>query len=166
MRIIKLLLISIVAFGLLLSIFSLFIPSGFSVIKSVSVPVTPDKVAPYLEDLREWNNWNLLAGGEAPVSGTVSSNELKTGRFNVTKQESEVNQVVTIWTDGKRSLNSIMDYGPAPDDENSTMIQWYMHIQTKWYPWEKFASMIFDKQLDKPMESSLDSLKSLILKNH
>jgi hypothetical protein len=31
----------------------------------------------------------------------------------------------------------------------------------KWYPWEKFASIIFDRQLGPYMERSLGNLKKL-----
>ena len=42
---------------------------------------------------------------------------------------------------------------------NTTVVQWYFDFRLKWYPWEKFGSIIFDKQLGPPMEQSLGELK-------
>lgn len=43
-----------------------------------------------------------------------------------------------------------------------TVVQWYFDIKLKWYPWEKFGSIIFDKQFGPPMERSLNNLKKLV----
>jgi hypothetical protein len=48
--------------------------------------------------------------------------------------------------------------------QNSTTLQWYFDFKLKWYPWEKFGSIIFDKQLGPPMETSLTNLKKFIEK--
>jgi hypothetical protein len=45
------------------------------------------------------------------------------------------------------------------------VLQWYFDIKLRWYPWEKFGSIVFDKQLGPPMEKSLGNLKKLLEKN-
>ena len=44
---------------------------------------------------------------------------------------------------------------------NATIVQWFFDFKVKWYPWEKFGSIVFDKQLGPSMEISLDQLKKI-----
>lgn len=168
MRLIKLGIISLLVFGCLLSIISLLIPSGFSVIKSVSVKATEAEVATYLRDLRQWQHWNLLIADtvQSDTNTTVfEQNRITTPRFKVEKEAGEAYEVVTKWYDSQREFTSIMSYVASEDQPGETIIQWYFNVKTKWYPWEKFASMVFDKQLDRPMEISLARLKNHIINN-
>jgi len=44
-----------------------------------------------------------------------------------------------------------------------TTTQWYFDFYFKWYrPWEKFGSIIYDKQMGPSMEKSLTQLKALV----
>jgi hypothetical protein len=43
-----------------------------------------------------------------------------------------------------------------------TVLQWTLHFHVKWYPWEKLASMFYDKQLGPLMEKSLGNLQKLL----
>jgi hypothetical protein len=49
--------------------------------------------------------------------------------------------------------------------DGQLVVQWYFDINLRWYPWEKFGSIVFDKQLGPPMEKSLGNLKKLLEKN-
>jgi hypothetical protein len=42
---------------------------------------------------------------------------------------------------------------------DTTVVQWYFDFRLKWYPWEKFGSIVFDQQLGPSMESSLENLR-------
>lgn len=158
MRLIKLAFISFLVFAGIFFLISLFLPSGYSIVNSVTVAAPVEKVAPYLEDLSGWKEWNLLTGKDAEYF----SNEIKIENISITKEPSEDNTVSTLWHSEKRKFTSAIRYFPDAENPEVTTIQWMIQINTKWYPWEKFASMIFDKQIDRPMQSSLDSLKNLI----
>jgi len=41
-------------------------------------------------------------------------------------------------------------------------VQWYFDFHLDWYPWQKFQSIIYDKQLGIPMENSLQQLKQIV----
>ena len=71
--------------------------------------------------------------------------------------------VVTRWN---RNENEAINSGfQLVGAEDSTVVQWYFDFKLKWYPWEKFGSIIFDKQLGPPMESSLARLKKFMENN-
>jgi hypothetical protein len=44
-------------------------------------------------------------------------------------------------------------------------VQWYFDFYLKWEPWEKFSSIVYDKQLGPVMEESLIKLKTLTESN-
>ena len=43
---------------------------------------------------------------------------------------------------------------------NHVTVQWYMDFHLRWYPWGKFASLVYDKFYGSMMDQALDQLKS------
>ena len=46
--------------------------------------------------------------------------------------------------------------------DNYNVVQWYFDFNLDWYPWQKFQSIVYDKQLGPSMELSLEQLKKLV----
>ena len=46
-------------------------------------------------------------------------------------------------------------------EQGSLTVQWYMDFKLRWYPWEKFSSLLFEKQYGTQMEIGLAKLKRL-----
>ena len=57
MRFIKLALISLIAFSLLLTFFSLLFPSQIRISKAIDLAVKPEAIRPLLEDPAQWRSW-------------------------------------------------------------------------------------------------------------
>ncbi len=47
---------------------------------------------------------------------------------------------------------------------NSFTVQWYMDFHLRWYPWEKFSSLLLEKRYGAMMEQGLTSLKAQLEK--
>ncbi len=45
---------------------------------------------------------------------------------------------------------------------DSTTLQWYMDFKLRWYPWEKFSSLVFDKSYGGRMEQGLNNIKKIV----
>ena len=43
-------------------------------------------------------------------------------------------------------------------------VQWYMDFHLRWYPWEKFSSLLFEKRYGPLMEKGLTGLKAMLEK--
>lgn len=43
---------------------------------------------------------------------------------------------------------------------NSFTVQWYMDFHLRWYPWEKFSSLLLEKRYGAMMEQGLTNLKA------
>ena len=50
----------------------------------------------------------------------------------------------------------------ATEIPNSVTVQWYMDFHLRWYPWEKFSSLLLEKRYGPMMEKGLGNLKALV----
>lgn len=158
MKIIKLALISaIVLFGLVWLI-SLLMPSSVRVSRAVDINAPYDSMHKYMSDIRTWEKWNKFVDSfsnrQYPSSTTLTSDQVNISITSTTDSIIQANwkqKNTDIFTSGYRLI---------PHD-NITTVQWYFDFKVKWYPWEKFASMVYDQQMGPVMEKSLAELKTL-----
>jgi hypothetical protein len=68
-------------------------------------------------------------------------------------------QIKTNWQVGKGQIIPAEFNFVEQNGSDYIALQWKFVQQVKWYPWEKFASIVSDKILGQFMEASLDNLK-------
>jgi hypothetical protein len=164
-RIIKLGLISIVFFALLITGFSLFFPSRIRISKAIDINASKDSVLLQVSDATNWQQWfpgadsaeMILENGK--VVGLRSKNKQELIIENIT--DSTV--LATTKTPGAKNGESGWDFIPA-SIPNTITIQWYMDFRLRWYPWEKFSSLLLEKRYGPMLENGLDNLKKLMEK--
>lgn len=150
MQLIKLVIISAIAFFLLLMAFSLLIPSQVRISRAIDVQADRNKVLPYLQELPAWESWNAYIQDSS-------------GRFQVTLDQVSDSLVTSRWTAGKKSFTSgLAVYEARP---GTITIQWYFDFKLPWYPWEKLGSIVYDRQMGGTMQESLVKLKERIESN-
>jgi hypothetical protein len=49
-------------------------------------------------------------------------------------------------------------------DPATITVQWYTDFHLRWYPWEKFSSLLLEKTYGPPMEKGLSQLRSALEK--
>ncbi len=162
----KLIIASIIVFSLvILFVFALF-PADISVSRILEMKCPAERVQKEIADLRTWKNWNLLlANAAAPENTGLSpelndSNYLSRGALSVTLVKSTAHQIIARWQRGDNSF--IGDY-TITDVNGRIVVQWTLHFHLKWYPWEKLASMFYEKELGPKMEESLLNLQKQLL---
>jgi hypothetical protein len=159
----KLIIGSIVILSLvILFLFALF-TADISVSRIVEINSSKASVEKKIRDLREWKNWNEFVMNPPQREITNSTNELGVdsnfidmGGFHVSRLESTADTVFTIWRHGNDSFKGNFILKEAG---SQTILEWTLHFHVKWYPWEKLASMFYDKQLGPEMEKSLLNLQ-------
>jgi predicted PurR-regulated permease PerM len=163
MRFVKLALISAVVLFIVIYLFSLIIPSTVRVSRAVNISAPKDSLVAQLADLRQWHYWNDMANNPENTNKKFTENAITSEQMTVTKTAQMGDTLLTDWQQqNARVLNSGFTwYG----DDGQLVLQWYFDIKLRWYPWEKFGSIVFDKQLGPPMEKSLGNLKKLLEKN-
>jgi len=157
----KLIIASIVIFSLvILFLFALF-PSDITVSRVIQIKSSPDQIHKKIADLREWHEWNdlLLNAFEKKVytPALTDSNHIRRGSTTVELLKSTHDTVVVSWQHEKKYFtgNFIIT-----GENGQSIVQWSLHFHVKWYPWEKLASMFYDKQLGPLMEKSLLNLRN------
>ncbi len=140
MKYLKLGVISAVIFALILFLMSLLIPSKVRISRAVNVHAGRDAVFAMIADTSRWRDWNEMSLDSIKVSVLSDSDY----------------HFETAWEYGGRSIHSGFW---LEESANITVVQWYFDMGLKWYPWEKFGSILFDKQFGPPMEQSLNNLQ-------
>ena len=163
MRLVKLALISAVILGIVIYLFSLIIPSRIRISRAVDIVVSRDSLLPAIADLRQWKQWNELVNTPDITNKQFNEAVFSGDQLKVTRQAQVGDTLFTSWQQQNgRTYESGFTWTSS---NNQLVLQWYFDIKLNWYPWEKFGSIVFDKQLGPPMEKSLDNLKKLLEKN-
>lgn len=165
MRIIKLGIISFIFFFLLITGFSLFIPSRVRVSRALNTGVVKDSVFQhYVANLAQWKRWNAGFDSLVPGENETLTGRITTGRINETNismtYEGDSIVMVTYEAPGKKSVREVFRKIEHPVQDSVT-IQWYKDFRLRWYPWEKFSGLTFEKRYGTGMEAGLSRLAAL-----
>jgi hypothetical protein len=161
MKLIKLVVISAVILFLLITALSLLLPSHVRISRAINIEAR-GQVLPYVASLRQWIKWNTFvqradsAGTLAKITDTL----LVAGQIEIKLVNTEGVAINTMWKqpNGKPAA---CEFLILPGD-NYNVVQWYFDFNLDWYPWQKFQSIVYDKQLGPSMELSLEQLKKLV----
>lgn len=168
MHFFRLFIISIILLFLLITGISLLIPFHVRISRAINVHAPATEVWQQVDDMRTWKEWNpffisvaadkivysdTIAGKPAAieVSGTsIKWKEIKADEHIAVMEKSGHRPVLTGW--------KCISHAGA----DSTTVQWYMDFQLRWYPWEKFSSLLFEKSYGPKMEQGLNNIKKLV----
>jgi hypothetical protein len=119
------------------------IPSTVRVSRAINIETGKEYIYPLLADTANLVKWN----------------ELKNNKIIIQPLSSDSSLIRSRWTYSGHSINGFYRLEGMGD---VTVVQWYFEFELKWYPWEKFGSITFEKQFGPPMEQSLINLKNLV----
>ena len=157
----KLIIASLIVFSLIiLFLFALF-PSDISVSRVIQIRSSPAKIQKEIADLRNWNDWNEMLPGPSEhgfnQSDKTDSEYISRGAVTIEVLKVVQDTMITRWNEGRKTFtgNYILT-----EMNGEIVLEWKLHFHLKWYPWEKLASMFYDKQLGPVMENSLLKLRN------
>ena len=156
MRLIKLAIISIVFLFIVVTAISLLIPAHIRISKAINIYAQKDSVFALIWDTTRWKQWHpaFIPNDSAPKFPTVHIT-------NKIQGDSEI--VMYLQQTGKPEvINGWKIYQGNPAD--SLTLQWYMDFHLKWYPWQKFGSMLYENTYGKMMEQGLENIKTEVQK--
>jgi len=168
MRFLKLGIISVVFFALLLTGISLLLPSTIFISRAVDINAQVDSVYVNVSNLANWRNWyadydSSTAGLTAATTGVGAT--LTMQKVTVKIVEVKPEKVKAVWQNGNNlQLPGEFNFISQPGSTQMTL-QWIFTHKVKWYPWQKFASIISDKAIGPTMEKSLENLKNNLEKS-
>lgn len=160
MKIIRLIFFSIITFFVIACIISFFIPSRITVVRMVKVDKQKRSLLNKVNDLAQWKSWYPgfskfnLKDTKTDNGKTIIANangvllEIKnTTDSSVTVAMEKGGRITTaIWQMDKDLIS------------DSLVFQNYMDFHLKWYPWEKFYSLLLDKTYGTQMMQGLQNL--------
>jgi hypothetical protein len=161
MRLLKLGLISLIVIAVIVYLLSLLIPSHVRISRAVNIATVRDSVLGSLSDMRQWKKWNEMTNNSALTDRRYSEQTFSSAELSVQIQSVSADSVITSWK-YKNSVPVHSGFNLVQSLTDTTVVQWYFDFHLKWYPWEKFGSIIFDQQLGPGMEKSLVQLKSTV----
>jgi Polyketide cyclase / dehydrase and lipid transport len=165
MQVIKLGLISVVVFALMITGISLFFPSHVRISKAIDINAPKDSVWAQISDAANWKNWypggdslpQLIVDGKIKGIGADSMQALQiTMVTDTTVTASAIDPLAKKSESGWNIFSS--------NTPNTVTIQWYTDFHLRWYPWEKFSSLLLEKRYGPMMEQGLSNLKSFLEK--
>lgn len=121
-----------------------------------------DSVINQVRDLSQWKKWypgfeNIVLSDEVVKEGRIVKASANGVRLVI--EESTDSSVVVSMLGGARPVTS--GWQINKDDRNDSLaLQGYMDFELKWYPWEKFSSLLLDKSYGDRIAEGLSNLKS------
>lgn len=165
MRFIRLFLISFIVLFLIITGISLFIPSHVRISKAIDIRASRDSIVAQLADPAQWKHWypgldTAALYYEQGVPKGVITNRQSNAFILIT--EATGKEVVTEFK-GFRNKQVVSGWNLIPAADSATVtVQWYMDFSLRWYPWEKFSSLVLEKNYRPVMEQGLANLKKQV----
>jgi polyketide cyclase/dehydrase/lipid transport protein len=168
MHYIKLALISFIFLFVVVTGISLFFPSEIRILKSINIRTGRDPVMIQLKNPANWKNWypgldsTQLLYENGIVKGVVLKDKDSTRPVYIRIDKEELDQVTTSFTGGsKKNLAGGWRVSEYPGGD-SVLVEWYMDFHFRWYPWEKFSSLLLERTYGFRMQQGLVNLKKLV----
>jgi hypothetical protein len=166
MRFLKLIFISIIILSFILTAISLLFPPHLHIAQEIGINASTDKIFSVVSNLHTWKRWNKILSDSSLTNLTVSASgdAAQSDQLQVSIKKDSNDAILIFWKqkNGKQFNGGIRIMKLHP--ENMT-VQWYFDFTFKWYPWEKFTSLVYDRQFDPIIQESLQNLKVLLENN-
>ena len=153
------------AFSLLITGISLFFPSHVRISKAIDITTSKDSLMHQIGDASNWKNWYPGADSLSLLfmEGRVRGIGMDNGQGLIINEVND-SAVLTMNT-GPHSKKGESGWNIFPGTvPNSFTVQWYMDFHLRWYPWEKFSSLLLEKRYGRMMEEGLGKLKAWLEK--
>jgi hypothetical protein len=162
MRLIKLGVISFLVLAILVTAIASLFPSTVIVSRAIEVNAGADSIAKYCGDLNGWKAWmsdlkqnepvwkdSTVYIGTQTIKKTATTNHSATFQWLATGQRPYIVKIEWIFL-----------------KQGIYVIHWSFEQHVKWYPWEKFQTLLNEKVLGAKMEMELGNLRDVLLQQN
>ena len=170
MKIFRLLVLSIVILFLVITGISLLIPSHVRISRAANIRASADEIWLQVDDMRNWKEWNPFfsqvpaseiqqtdANGDKPAATKID------GTLIQLKEKKPDERIYVMNTKGRKTVINGWKFINNSVGDSSTL-QWYIDFNLRWYPWEKFASLLFERSYGVRIEEGLRNIKKTVEK--
>lgn len=157
MKFIKLIVISIVALLLLVTVMGLFFPATTVVSRAIDIQTSKHNIQQACFRLENWNQW--LPVQDSSIQPKMDGKDLLLNETRISILAVTDSTLVTQWQRGTNKL--ISTFSIIEHDSSLYTLHWQMLETVGWKPWQRFGTMFNDKILGPTMEQGLVNIKSL-----
>lgn len=172
MRFIKAFLVGVSGLFIIVTLFSLLIPSKVQVVRTVLINSTSlSKVAEQVINFNQWKNWHPIFTTDSAVLSVTDNAAVykivhRGKELFITKQFSDSAVVkFLLQSKGENDLANEIHFTALPA-QDVVQVSWVATTHLHWYPWEKFYAIFIDKLTGSGYEQALKGLKDYLEKNH
>jgi len=176
MRLVKAFLVGAIGLFIIITLFSLLIPSRVRVSRAVLINNTgSDAVYRQVASVKNWINWHPIftmdsakmsshpAAITGKDSGYVFNHRGKDISMTIHSADSVSIQFL-LEPDGENDIDNDIVITSLPS-QNAVQVEWRAITKLHWYPWEKFYGIFIDKLTGPAYEAALNGLKDYIEKS-
>ena len=168
MKIIRLLIFSFLILFFVVTAISLLIPSHVRISRAANIQATAGDVWQLVDNLQSWKEWNpflnQLSPGEIDYPdtshGAPPAMKIKETLIQLKERKGD-ERIFVMLTEGKNPVINGWKFIKNSGRDAATL-QWYIDFNLRWYPWEKFASLLFEKSYGTQMELGLSNIKKIV----
>lgn len=171
MRAIKAFLVGATGLFIIITLFSLLIPSNVRVSRAVVINnATAAQVYGQVANFENWKKWHPVFTLDSTKSG-VTGEELKDGSYRIVNHGMKVHLQMEsadsasvkflIQVEGDNDIDNDIVITPLPSQQ-AVQVEWRAITKLRWYPWEKFYGIFIDKLTGANYEMALNGLKSYL----
>ncbi len=171
MKHIKGIIFALLGLFLVVTLFSLLMPSQVMTVRTVTIHAKPADIFRQVADLRSWKRWHPVFMQDSaairfsePSHGVNAYAEWSTNNKTNKLQIKEVvaeQLKASLMRAGENDVSNIISVR-ALKDSNNAEAEWRVVTELKWYPWEKFSGIFIDKMSGPGYETALNNLKELV----
>lgn len=157
--------------ALIVTLFSLIIPSRVVISRSAEIEGSSDSVMVTIQRLETWQHWfPAIAANKQKLTSLNSNSKSITWLYNgnpskIEVEESQPNAIKFSYEDANNpKVENIISCFPVENKPNTSNVEWTAVTKLKWYPWEKFSGLFFEKVTGPGYEYGLAELDKFINK--
>ena len=148
MRLIKLAVISVLFFGVILTLISLLIPRHIRISRGTNILADKQQVARLIRNTSKWNQWHPLMQKEENLQDFV----VTILQQNDTLIRAQLSNKSGTTLSHKWQLHTY-------EASDSSALFWTFEFDMGWTPWKRFSSIFYDKAYGGMIEQGLQNLK-------
>jgi hypothetical protein len=161
MKLIRFALISVFIISLLITAISSLFPSVVITSRAVEVNATNAQIQKCVKDLSAWKGWMSDWKDQSVI---VENGIAKVGTQTIKMLSANDSTIVLNWVaTGQAPYQVQIEWLPLK--EGTYVIHWSFEQHVRWYPWEKFQTLLNEKVLGAKMEEELQHLTTCVLSN-
>ena len=160
MRFIKLGVISFIVLFFIFTAIGLLLPSTVVVSRAIDITAQQDTVFNKMKSIYEWKNW--IAGMNKPEVKIISEKEADLFGTKVIITAVKDDAIYSNWISKKNNTQESIMRVIHNNNSPQITVQWQFTEKLKWYPWQRFSSLMNESITGKQLENNLAALKKIV----